>query len=250
MLPGDGVQYERRMREFDQAVADHEELLLRKVPECVAAGVAPAVPQAAVERMQEELDDLRRQRAVAAEWLAGRETRDGQRDELLVAIASGTSPGTSLRLDLLRGLFEVLDVKVRCATRDLLYRAGVRCPVGAWHEETGTLVPPDPTDEEWQSVVEAVRPSFTQRHFTSKYDIRQQFNGMLHRLRRGLTWGPPQAVRERQLSWWKKGAWPAAVQALQADVRGEPVRRPSGVPAFRITTSIGERGVEPVEERL
>ncbi|MEB8340974.1 recombinase family protein [Streptomyces endophyticus] len=248
---GDRVQYERRMREIDQAVACHEELLLREMPEYVAAGVAPVVLQAAAERMQEELDDLRRQRVVAAEWLAGREAHDARRDELLDTIAIGASCIAALGPVQVRELFEAFDVEVHCSTREDLYKKGSRCPVGAWHEETGTLVPPDPTDEEWLEVLAALRPFFTKRHFTSKYDIRQQFNGMLHRLRNGLswtdlppTWGPTCAIRERQLSWWKKGAWPAVMAVLHAAERGEPVYRRSVVPPFRIITSVGEGGTD------
>ncbi|MFF3495653.1 recombinase family protein [Streptomyces sp. NPDC002795] len=251
-VPGDRAQYGRRVREMDHAVACHEELLLRKVPEYAAAGIAPAVLQAAVERIQEELDDLRRQRAVAAEWLTGREVRDARRDGLLDAIATGASGVPGLEPEQVRGLFEEFDVEVHCATREDLYRKGARCPVGAWHEETGTLVPSDPTDEEWQAVLVALRPFFTKRHFTSKYDIRQQFNGMLHRLRHGLswtdmppTWGPAYAIRERQLSWWKKGAWPAVMAVLHAAERGQPMFRRSVVPPFRIITNVGECGTEP-----
>ncbi|WP_306323637.1 MULTISPECIES: recombinase family protein [unclassified Streptomyces] len=241
-VSGERDQYERRMREIDRAIEGHEELLLRKVPEYLAAGVAPAMLQAAAERLQEELDDLHRQRAVAAEWLAGREAHDTRRDDLLDAIATGASRAAPLRPDQVCGLLEAFGVAVHCATREALYKQGVRCPVGEWHEKTGTLVPPAPTGEEWQTVLDVLLPFFTKRHFTSKYDIREQFNGMLHRLRHGLswkdmppTWGPVNAIRERQLSWWQKGAWPAVMAALHAETRGEPAYRRSGVPPFRIT---------------
>ncbi|WP_443264410.1 recombinase family protein [Streptomyces sp. SDT5-1] len=242
--PGDPSRYERRVREIDRAVARHEELL-RGAPAYVAAGIAPAVLHAAAERMREEAEDLRRQRAVAAEWLAGREADDARRDDLLDAIRSGAACVPGLSPEQVRALFEAFDVQVHCGTREVLYKAGVRCPVTEWHEETGMLVPPDPTDEEWGSVLAALGPFFTKRHFTSKYDIRGQFNGMLHRLRHGLSWkdlpaawGPANAIRERQLSWWKKGAWPAVMAVLHADVRGEPVYRPPVPPPLRVVTGV------------
>jgi len=120
-------------------------------------------------------------------------------------------------------------------------KPGVKCPVSEWHWTTGTLIPPDPSDGEWEAVVETVQPFFTKRHFTSKYDIRQQFSGMLYRLRNGvswgdmpLTWGPTNPMRERQLSWWQKGAWPKAMETLNAGGRGVPAYRRSTLPQFMV----------------
>lgn len=124
----------------------------------------------------------------------------------------------------------------------ILGKPGVRCAVSEWHWTTGAKAPPNPDDEQWEKVLEVLQPFFTKRHFTSKYDIRLQFEGMLHRLRHGLTWGdmpltwgPVDPIRVRQLSWWQKGAWPEVMRSLDGDATGvDAYRRPS-LPPLAVT---------------
>ncbi|NED85381.1 hypothetical protein G3I76_35510 [Streptomyces sp. SID11233] len=93
----------------------------------------------------------------------------------------------------------------------------------------------------------------SQKHFVSKYDIRGQFSGMLHRLRYGLswadmplTWGPINPMRERQLLWWKWGAWPEMMTAMGADRRGVEVYERPALPPLTVTGRL-HAGL-PVEE--
>ncbi|WP_149828713.1 transposase [Streptomyces tailanensis] len=121
-------------------------------------------------------------------------------------------------------------------------KSGVRCAVSEWHWRTGTKVPPDPDDEQWENVLEVLQPYFTKRHFTSRCDIRLQFEGMLHRLRHGLswsdmphTWGPVDSIRVRQLSWWQKGAWPEVMKALDAGTTGVDAYKRPTLPQLTVT---------------
>ncbi|MEV6509444.1 hypothetical protein AB0M61_25405 [Streptomyces sp. NPDC051642] len=84
---------------------------------------------------------------------------------------------------------DLFDVRVVLGDATILGKPGVRCAVSEWHWTTGAKVPPNPDDEQWARVLEVLQPFFTKRHFTSRCDIRRQFEGMLHRLRHGLTWG-------------------------------------------------------------
>jgi hypothetical protein len=66
---------------------------------------------------------------------------------------------------------------------------------------------------------------------------------MLYRLRNGLswcdmplTWGPTNPIRERQLSWWQKGAWPEVMEVLGAGSRGVPVHRPPTLPHLTVVS--------------
>jgi hypothetical protein len=75
--------------------------------------------------------------------------------------------------------------------------------------------------------------------------LRTLFNGCLHRLRCGVSWadmsdmwGPQDRVRERQLSWWKKGAWPQMMTILGADRRGVPAYRRPSLPPLTVTLQL------------
>ncbi|MCX5200761.1 transposase [Streptomyces sp. NBC_00237] len=138
--------------------------------------------------------------------------------------------------------FDMFDIEVLVGVRERQLKPGAKCEVAEWHGETGTLVPPDPTDAEWQAVLEVLRPYLSKKHFTSKYDIRQQFCGMLHRLRYGLgwkdmplTWGVVDPMRTRQLKWWQAGLWPEVMNTLQASTRGVPVHRRPTLPPLIVT---------------
>ncbi|MFI6879331.1 recombinase family protein [Streptomyces sp. NPDC050400] len=240
---GDRDRYERRVAEFSEAIARQEDLLLTKVPEYLAAGVDPAFLQASIVSAQEQLTDLRCQRAVAAEWLAVRAEQDRLKADLRDVVAAGPEVVPRLTAVQAARLCDAYGVKVVLVAQGQERKAGVRCPVTEWHRETGNLVPPDPTDEEWEAVVAAVRPLFAKKHFTSKYDIRKQFDWMLHRLRTGLAWvdmplerGQREAVRARQLAWWQRGAWPRVMEILGAGLRGDPAHRRMTLPAFRLVT--------------
>lgn len=247
-LLGDRAKYEQRVAELRERMAQLDDLIERRVPEYLKAGIDPVVLRASVVKMREELDEARGQRALAEEWLTeyGESARSMRN---LADIISGPRQNVDdVSLEERREVFALLDVMVHPGVMESQLKPGVKCPVSEWHWATGTLVPPDPSEEEWEAVVEAVRPFVTTRHFTSKYDIRQQFNGMLHRLREGLswgdmplTWGPPNAIRERQLSWWQKGAWPHVMEVLDSGTRGVPVRRRPMLPQVKVIVRNGVR---------
>ncbi|WP_327253083.1 recombinase family protein [Streptomyces sp. NBC_01244] len=140
-------------------------------------------------------------------------------------------------------LFRLFDVQVEVENHRFKKKPGVRCQVTQWHVATKQEVPADVTEEEWagvRSVLEAVYPpaSFTK----TKIDLRLALNGMLHRLRTGITWkeipaefGPAQRIRERQLSWWQQGAWPLLVTWLNGQRAGTSVYVHPMIPPLRVT---------------
>ncbi|MEU8889494.1 hypothetical protein [Streptomyces sp. NPDC048442] len=90
-----------------------------------------------------------------------------------------------------------------------------------------------------------LRPYLSKKHFVGKYDIRQQFCGMLHRLRQGLgwrdmplTWGAVDPIRTRQLKWWQEGLWPAVMSTLQASTRGTPAYQRPRLPGLAVTVQL------------
>lgn len=173
------------------------------------------MPKASVTQLQQELDEFRLQRKIAEEWLEDYAHHE-RRAHNLLDIANGAMERLrTLTLAERKEVFDMFDLHVVPGDMTDVGKPGNRCPVSEWHWETGALVPPDPTDEEWETVLSVLRLHFSgkaKKHFVTKYDIREQFCGMLHRLRHGVswvdmpnTWGPMNPMRERQLTWWKRG---------------------------------------------
>ncbi|MEV0119885.1 recombinase family protein [Streptomyces sp. NPDC050844] len=244
-LTGDREKYEKRVIELAARITDQEHLIEVRVPEYIEAGIAPAVLKASIAQLQEDLAESRKQHKFAAEWLEAYADHE-RRAQNLVDIANNAEERLrNPTLEESKEIFEMFDLQVVPGVLAHARKPGNRCPVSEWHWETGTLVPSDPTDEEWEKVLGVLRPHFSgkaKKHFTTKYDIRKQFCGMLHRLRHGVswvdmphTWGPMTPMRERQLMWWKKGVWPEVMAALRADERGtEAYKRPT-LPPLTVT---------------
>ncbi|MEV6262308.1 recombinase family protein [Streptomyces sp. NPDC051784] len=240
---GDKESYEQRVIHFAEKIATQDDLIERRVPEYIKAGVDPAVLQASLTGMRHELEEFRKQKRFAEEWLEGYAEYERQTHGL-ADLVSCERLGTVTLAERKR-IFDMFDVRVALGPMGITAKPGVKCEVSQWHRTTGTLVPPDPSDEEWEAVLAVLRRFFggrAKKHFITKYSIRGQFCGMLHRLRQGLswkemppTWGPVDPMRARQLAWWKKGAWPEVVGVLGAHERGvEAYRRPT-LPQLTIT---------------
>lgn len=221
------------------------------------AGVDPLVLKAGLKEMQQELAEYRKQLGFAEEWLRAYAEHERQARNLVGIAHNVSQPPDSMTLLERKEIFDMFNIRVTPGTLENTAKPGVKCEIGRWHHETATLVPPDPMDEEWEAVLAVLRKAVSgksKNHFTSKYDIRAQFSGMLHRLRQGLswvdmplTWGPINPMRERQLFWWKRGVWPEFMTVLGADRRGvEAYRRPT-LPQVTVTGRF--RAGRPVEVR-
>ncbi|MFB7104508.1 recombinase family protein [Streptomyces hydrogenans] len=240
--PGDKERYVVRVQDLERGISRQELLIRTEVPKYIQAGMDPAVAAAATRRLQDELGEMEKQHRIAKEWLDDYEQLEGRARSLTALAVGAEGRFDGLTLEERKEVFDMLDIHVTFGDVTHLQKPGPQCRVSAWHWDNDMLVPPDPTDGEWQAVVAAVKPLFAAKHFTSKYDIREQFTGMLHRLRRGLswaemppTWGPVYAVRERQSSWWKRGAWPVAMAVLDAKERGVPAYRRPALPQLFVT---------------
>ncbi|MEU8620220.1 recombinase family protein [Streptomyces sp. NPDC048623] len=241
-LPGDKERYAARVHELEREINEQELLIRTEVPKYIQAGMDPAVATAATRRLQDEMDDMEEQRKIAKEWLDNYKELEGRARNLAALVTGAEGRFDGMTLEEKKEVFDMLDIRVTFGDVTHLQKPGLQCQVTAWHWDNDVLVPPDPTDEEWQSVVAVVKPRFAARHFTSKYDIHEQFKGMLHRLRHGLswaempdTWGPAGAVRERQLAWWKRGVWPVVMEVLHAKERGVPAYRRPTLPQLFVT---------------
>ncbi|MFD8572243.1 recombinase family protein [Streptomyces sp. NPDC059639] len=244
-LPCDKTKYEQRVTEFATKIATQEDLIGRRVPEYIRAGIDANVLNASIKEMQKELDGFRKQKKFAEQWLESYADYERQAHNLVDIANNAKERLDNMTLEERKEIFDMFNIKVVPGSMDNTAKGGTKCDVTQWHWDTGTLVPSDPTDAEWEAVLAVLRTFFygpSKQHFTTKYDIRAQFCGMLHRLRHGLSWaemplnwGPTERVRSRQLTWWQKGAWPGVMEALGADKRGvEAYRRPT-LPQLTVT---------------
>lgn len=247
-LPGGREKYALRVTELAARITGQEHLIEVRVPEYVRAGIAPAVLQASITQLQQELEEFREQHKIAEERLEEYADYERRMHNLLGIANDAKERLRALTLEERKEIFDMFDLQVVPDDIADVRKPGNRCLVGEWHWATGTLVPSDPTDEEWETVLGVLRRHFSgkaKKHFITEYDIRKQFCGMLHRLRHGVswadmpdTWGPTNPMRERQLTWWKRGVWPEVMTALGADERGsEAYRRPT-LPKLTVTGRI------------
>ncbi|WP_179199853.1 recombinase family protein [Streptomyces sp. NRRL B-24572] len=257
-LSGDEARYAARVQDLECEIGERELVIRTEVPKYIQAGMDPAVAAAATKGLQDELRETEEQHRIAKEWLDDHKDLERRAGNLAAIVTSAEGRLDGVTPEERREVFDMLDIRVTFGDVTHLQKPGLKCQVTAWHWDNDVLVPPDPTDEEWRAVVAAVKPFFAAKHFTSKYDIHEQFKGMLHRLRQGLawaemptTWGPVNAMRERQLAWWKRGAWPVAMEMLDAGERGVPAYKRPTLPQLFVTCRLGngllarERGLEP-----
>ncbi|MFC7220727.1 recombinase family protein [Streptomyces polyrhachis] len=239
---GDKARYAARVQDLERKMGRQELLILTEVPKYLQAGMDPAVAAAATRKLRDELGEMEEQRKIAKEWLDNYKESEGRARNLAALVTGIEGRSGGMTLEEMKQVFDMFDIRVTFGDVTHLQKPGVQCQVTAWHWDNGMLVPPDPTDEQWQAVVAAVNPLLPAKHFTGKYDIREQFKGMLYRLRHGLSWadmpdiwGSVGAVRERQLTWWKRGAWSVAMEVLNAKERGVPAYRRPTLPQLFVT---------------
>ena len=196
---------------------------------------------AAMRQLEADKGTLERVLAHARDWLDELESRVS-RDGRLAAVLGATAPDSrSLLPSEQRCLIESLDVRVDIADPEFRYREGTKCLTMQWHERTGTLVPPDPTDIVWARVEEFLRSRYRPHHFRSPLDLRAALTGMLHRLRTGLMWrdlpecfGDLRKVRLRQRTWLADGVWAEIVGILSEEGEGAPVLSHATVPELSV----------------
>ncbi|MER7177562.1 transposase [Streptomyces mesophilus] len=192
-------------------------------------------------RLEADVACLRDIETEASAWLAE-----------LEGVSPGMNPaGQPLSSDMLslremppeqrRALVASANVCVRLVDPAFRYREGTRCRTMLWHLRTGTLVPPDPSDAQWQQVESLLRERHGNHHFRTPLDLRAAFLGMLHRLRTGSMWrelperfGPYGKVRLRQITWLKAGTWEAIMEVLGAASKGTPAQAWPVLPPFTV----------------
>lgn len=245
-LPGDVEKYRKRQERLTRDIEKQRSLIDRSVPEYIRAGMNPAIAAAAVATLEEELNRLVLQQEEVNHWLAAHEETRIRVESLagLARLAQGRL--REMPLDGQAEILEMLNIRGTLEPGHRKRSGGNACAVATWHRETGTLVPPEVTAEQWPEIERLLLERHGKLHFSkSRIDLRQALNGILHRLRLGLSWsempgdyGPPERIRERQLTWWSRGTWPVLMEHLGARERGTPVPVRPVIPRLHLTGEV------------
>lgn len=138
-------------------------------------------------------------------------------------------------------LVQAMGVRVSVIDGTFRHREGRQCPTKTWHQETGSLVPNDPTDARWEGIEALLRRRHGAHHFRSALDLRQALCGILHRLRHGIQWrdlpekyGAPAKLQPRRRRWFEGGTWQEIVSMLNRDAPGTVLRREPKLPPYMI----------------
>ncbi|MGW7205160.1 recombinase family protein [Streptomyces sp. NPDC054837] len=188
------------------------------------------VVAAAMRQLESEKEIFERILAHARDWLTELEGRAHKEAGLVDVLGTAAPDVRALSHSDQRCLVEELRVRVRIVDSGFRYREGTKCLTTQWHEHTGALVPPDPSDSQWARIEELLRSTYGAHHFRSPLDLRAALPGMLHRLRTRILWrdlperfGAPRKVRSRQRVWLADGVWKEVVELLNGEGGGTPV---------------------------
>ncbi|KUM91915.1 hypothetical protein AQI88_34575 [Streptomyces cellostaticus] len=244
-LPGDRDKYAERENSLTASIEKQKKLIEDAVPEYIKAGMEPAVAVAAAKKLQEEVDGWEKQLKEVRDWLAGYDKAQ-QRANAIVALARSSKRRlANLSESEKAGIFDMFRIVVLPDTHRFVKRSGAPCKVIAWHHESGTLVPPDVTEAQWGRACEVIAQFHGPRHFSmTKLDLRVALNGMLHRLRHGVewsqleSWGNPEALRQRQGTWFRSGAWQALMEHLSTCGQGTRVYQHPAIPTLHVVGEV------------
>ncbi|MGW2424185.1 recombinase family protein [Streptomyces sp. NPDC001709] len=209
----------------------------------------------AMRQLEAEQRVFERILAHARDWLSELENlrdTDARRTAVLEAAAPDLR---SLSPSEQRRLIELVGVRVDIVDPEFRYREGTKCLTIRWHERTGTLVPPDPTDSQWSRIEDLLRSRYRAHHLRSPLDLRAAVTGMLHRLRTGILWrdlpdrfGAPEKVRCRQRAWMADGVWPEIVKLLDEEGVGTQVLGHAAGPELAIRTALDAEAPQSAQD--
>ncbi|MDX3571050.1 recombinase family protein [Streptomyces sp. ID05-47C] len=235
------IRHLERVRSLERLVAEYggELDVLRSRAE------GDRIVAAAVRQIESDLEVLRRVLVHAREWLDELKNVDGTAARRTAVLGPVAPDIRSLTQSEQRRVIELTGARVEIVDPTFRYREGRRCLTVEWHQRTGTLVPPDPTDSQWDRIEELLRSRYPAHHFRSPLNLRAAFTGMLHRLRTGIFWsdlpeqfGELRKVRLRQRTWLADGVWADMVKLLDEEGESTPVLGYEAAPALVIRSDL------------
>ncbi|MGX1909496.1 hypothetical protein ACWIID_11605 [Streptomyces phaeochromogenes] len=244
-LPGDRDKYLERQESLATSIEKQEKLIEDAVPEYIKAGMEPAVASAAVKKLREEVQGWRKQFEEVQHWLSEHEQAQARANAIISLAHFSRERLANLDAAKKAEIFGMFRIAVLPENGRFVKRSGTPCQVTTWHHETGTLVPPDVSETQWEAAREVIAQYHGPRHFSmTSLDLRQALKGMLHRLRHGAewseieSWGHAEAIRQRQGVWFRSGAWQALMKHLTTDGQGTVAYRHPTIPLLHVVGEI------------
>ncbi|MFD3932554.1 recombinase family protein [Streptomyces sp. NPDC058614] len=242
--PGRVDLHQKRVKELSDAVAGLEEALQGLDQSASAEVSARFIAAAAARQVEADLQSLREIMTEAQKWLRVLERSVAWSVSLNEFFAAARPDVRALSAAESYQVIGLLDVRVRLSDAAFRHREGRTCQALDWHRRTGTLVPSDPSDAQWEQIDALLHERHAAHHFRTELDLRAALLGMLHRLRTGTSWvdlpgrfGQYGKVHVRQTTWLKCGTWQAIMDVLKARTRGTPVPERPRLPSLVVTSS-------------
>ncbi|WP_225078885.1 recombinase family protein [Streptomyces sp. CoT10] len=250
-IPARAVTYRERLAELDAQIekkkASRKGQLLQKLTQLIedeldedaGDGIDEDTVREVKQALQAKEDELTAERDRVARWLREAVDQQQRADEIVALVEEQATEMDSFTPAQRRDLLELLDIRVQVLGKGQPRRKGIADPLTEWHRETGTLVPLQISDEEWETA-DAVLPE-SRQNWTPKREV---FEAILWKLRTAARWSEVQvsgnswsAVRRRAEAWRGSGSWQAAMGALKGS-GGVPVPPLMVLPPMEVTGSI------------
>lgn len=246
-LPGNQTAYTERAESLRRQVDAQQRAVKTAIKNAALLGLDADATKEALDEMNMELEALRSALAETEAWLAEYDSAQARAASMVDLVSKAKGKMHALDLATQAELFDMFDIKVVPEEHKFSRRTGRPCSVTAWHVESGTLVPDDPSDETWrqaQDVLLDVDPALLK----GRFDLRQALRAMLHRLRTGTTWEELNGVfdvstaslKRLQSLWFKSGAWEVLMPVLLAQGGGTEVYQAPAIPALKVYGAITE----------
>ncbi|MFF5371376.1 recombinase family protein [Streptomyces sp. NPDC013187] len=262
-VPSRLESYRKRLAELDEQIAKRKDskkaLVLEKLTALFADEIGEDMGDVLTEdtvaefkaSLQQKEEKLQEERDRVAKWIAEAEGQAARVGSVIEVVENLSTKITDFTEQQRADLLELLDVRVQVLTPGERMRKGIADPLTEWHRETGTLVPIEITDEQWQTV-DGILPD-SRQNWTPKREV---FEAILGKLRTAARWSDVEvsgnswsAVRRRAETWRKGGHWMLAMEALKG-AEGVPVPPLRTLPPMEVTGVVDPRyTTRALEER-
>ncbi|MGY1501417.1 recombinase family protein [Streptomyces sp. QTS52] len=236
-LPVTGNEYSSRITDLDAQIDKLETIRTTKLVEYTAAGIAPLVVKAAQDKFEQNIKELKSQRAIAQTLLSELDAALDRKSQIL-SLSDLSSENLLEAPPHVRSMVvEMLDLKIEFVRDPKNSAAGSPCNVQAFFRENGKLVPDTLTDEQWGMLVSKV-PALTPKG--RKISLRTVLEAGFYKVRNDIRWrelpqhfGKEVSLRAIWRKWLTAGVLDAIVEAL-GDYEGTEIDESRWLPEMRI----------------
>ncbi|MDJ0463200.1 recombinase family protein [Streptomyces sp. H27-C3] len=241
----DTEDYETRVRDLTKQIDEKVNLVTVKLVEYAEAGVDAVVVAAAQKKMKEDIEELTKQRNIAADRLE-EISEVAERKQNVLALADmaadrlmDLSPARKAEVA------DLLDIRVEITEEATRMRTSYVCPGEEYFKASGRMVPDALSDRQWDRLVEA----FPKLSGDRRVDSRRVIDAMFTKIRAGVSWaeldaspGTPywRTVSNTLKRWVESGFLEALLDAL-GPYSGTQAPAAPHLPSMRLTGVLDPR---------